>query len=153
MLFCDDFICPSMSLLSIHWCIIHAEPGPGCCALSCIGERNGNPLQCSCLENPWDGGAWWAAVYGVAQSRTRLKWLSSSSSRLVMSIPVHVLIAIFMSSAVKHPFVFAYFQLDFLVLTGEFTEFFIYSRYGSFIRDAICKYFPQISTLSFHFSH
>ena len=45
-----------------------------------IGERNGNPLQCSCLENPRDGGAWLAAVYGVAQSRTRLKWLSSSSS-------------------------------------------------------------------------
>ena len=41
---------------------------------------NGNPLQCSCLENPRDGGAWWAAVYGVAQSRTQLKWLSSSSS-------------------------------------------------------------------------
>ena len=39
---------------------------------SCIGEGNGNPLQCSCLENPRDGGAWWAAVYGVAQSRTRL---------------------------------------------------------------------------------
>ena len=50
-------------------------------ALSCIGEGNGNPLQCSCLENPRDGGAWWAAVYGVAQSRTQLKWLSSSSSR------------------------------------------------------------------------
>ena len=48
-------------------------------SLSCIGEGNGNPLQCSCLENPRDGGAWWAAVYGVAQSRTRLKWLSSSS--------------------------------------------------------------------------
>ena len=48
--------------------------------LSCIGEGNGNPLQCSCLENPRDGGAWWAAVSGVAQSRTRLKWLSSSSS-------------------------------------------------------------------------
>ena len=46
-------------------------------SLSCIGERNGNPLQCSCLENPRDGGAWWAAVYGVAQSQTRLKWLSS----------------------------------------------------------------------------
>ena len=44
------------------------------------GEGNGNPLQCSCLENPRDGGAWWAGVYGVAQSRTRLKWLSSSSS-------------------------------------------------------------------------
>ena len=44
------------------------------------GEGNGNPLQCSCLENPRDGGAWWAAVYGVAQSRTRLKRLNSSSS-------------------------------------------------------------------------
>ena len=49
-------------------------------SLSCIGEGNGNPLQCSCLENPRDGEAWWAAVYGVAQSRTRLKRLSSSSS-------------------------------------------------------------------------
>ena len=47
--------------------------------LSCIGEGNGNPLQCSCLENPRDRGAWWAAVYGVAQSRTQLKQLSSSS--------------------------------------------------------------------------
>ena len=47
-------------------------------SLSCIGEGNGNPLQCSCLENPRDWGAWWAAVYGVAQSRTRLKRLSSS---------------------------------------------------------------------------
>ena len=49
-------------------------------SLSCIREGNGNPLQCSCLENPRDSGAWWAVVYGVAQSRTRLKWLSSSSS-------------------------------------------------------------------------
>ena len=49
-------------------------------SLSCTGEGNGNPLQCSWLEHPRDGGAWWAAVYGVAQSRTRLKWLSSSSS-------------------------------------------------------------------------
>ena len=48
-------------------------------SLSCIGEGNGNPLQCSCLENPRDGGAWWAAIYGVTQSRTQLKWLSSSS--------------------------------------------------------------------------
>jgi len=45
---------------------------------SCIGEGNGNPLQCSCLESPRDGGAWWAAVYGVAQSRKRLKRLSGS---------------------------------------------------------------------------
>ena len=49
-------------------------------SLSCIGQGNGNPLRCSCLENPRDGGAWWAAVSRVAQSRTRLKWLSSSSS-------------------------------------------------------------------------
>ena len=55
-------------------------------SLSCIEEGNGNPLQCSCLENPRDGGAWWAPVYGIAQSRTRLKWLSSSSSK---SIPIH----------------------------------------------------------------
>ena len=48
-------------------------------SLSYSGEGNGNPLQCSCLENPRDGGAWWADVYGVTQSRTRLKWLSSSS--------------------------------------------------------------------------
>ena len=49
-------------------------------SLSCIGEGNGNPLQCSCLENPRDGGAWWATVYAVTQSWTRLKRLSSSSS-------------------------------------------------------------------------
>ena len=47
---------------------------------SYLGEGNGNPLQCSCLENPRDGGAWWTAIYGVAQSRTRLKRLNSSPS-------------------------------------------------------------------------
>ena len=51
-------------------------------SLSCIGEGNGNPLQCSCLENPRDGEAWWADVYGVAQSWTWLEWLSSSSSKM-----------------------------------------------------------------------
>ena len=55
-------------------------------SLSCIGEGNGNPLQCSCLENPRDGGAWWAAVYGVAQSRTRLKRLSSSSTERFLEL-------------------------------------------------------------------
>ena len=49
-------------------------------SLSCIEEGNGNPLQCSCLENPRDGGAWWAAIYGVAQSLAGLKQLSSSSN-------------------------------------------------------------------------
>ena len=60
-------------------------------SLSCIGERNGNPLQCSCLENPRDGGAWWAAVYGVAQSRTWLKRLSSGSSsrtQCILNVPL-----------------------------------------------------------------
>ena len=52
-------------------------------SFSCIGEGNGNPLQCSCLENPRDRGAWWAAIYGAALSRTRLKRLSSSSSAMI----------------------------------------------------------------------
>ena len=54
-------------------------------SLSCVGEGNGNPLQYSCLENPRDVGAWWAAIYGVAQSQTRLKWLSPSSSSINIS--------------------------------------------------------------------
>ena len=58
-------------------------------SLSSIGEGNGNPLQCSCLESPRDGGAWWAAVYGVTQSWTWLKWLSSSSSPTKCKLFVH----------------------------------------------------------------
>ena len=57
-------------------------------SLSCIGEGNGNPLQCSYLENPRDGGAWWAAVSGVAQSRTRLERRSSSSSSSINQSPI-----------------------------------------------------------------
>ena len=59
------------------------------CSLSCIGEGNGNPLLCSCLENPRDQGAWWAAIYGVAQSRTRLKWLSGSNYIITVVIDVY----------------------------------------------------------------
>ena len=60
-------------------------------SLSCIGEGNGNPLQCSCLENPRDRGAWWAAIYGVTQSRTQLKQLSSSSSsRMWWALTVYI---------------------------------------------------------------
>ena len=55
-------------------------------SLSCIREGNGNPLQCSCLENPRGGGAWWAAVYGITQSRIWLKWLSSSNGVQVWSL-------------------------------------------------------------------
>ena len=60
---------------TIKWLPFHLS-------LSCIGEGNGNPLQCSCVENPRDGGAWWAAVYGVTHSWTRLKRLSSSSNNI-----------------------------------------------------------------------
>ena len=56
-------------------------------SLSCIGEENGNPLQCPCLENSRDHGAWWAAICGVAQSWIRLKQLSSSSSNHNYSVP------------------------------------------------------------------
>ena len=66
-------------------------------SLSCIGEGNGNPLQCSCLENPRDGGAWWAAVYGVTQSRTRLKRLSSSSSPFLICLLVSQFYSVFKS--------------------------------------------------------
>ena len=54
-------------------------------SLSWIAEGNGNPFRCSCLENPRDGGAWWAAVYGVTQSRTGLKWLSCSNHKWVLN--------------------------------------------------------------------
>ena len=63
-------------------------------SLSCTGEGNGNPPQCSCLENPRDGGAWWAAVCGVAESRTRLKRLSSSSSSSVSITWAHFLFCV-----------------------------------------------------------
>ena len=66
--------------------------------LLCIGEGNGNPLQCSCLENPRDGGAWWAAIYVVTQSQTRLKWLSSSSSAQLL----WQLISMFFCSSVHY---------------------------------------------------
>ena len=87
---------------SVHsplWSEEHSHSHPCCLhmterlhfhfSLSCIGEGNGNPLQCSCLENPRDGGAWWAAIYGVAQNQTRLKRLSSSSSiaQLIKNLP------------------------------------------------------------------
>ena len=61
-------------------------------SLSCIGGGNGNPLQCSCLENPRAGGAWWAAVYGAAQSQTQLKRLSSSSSN---SSTIHMCVCMY----------------------------------------------------------
>ena len=61
-------------------------------SLSCIGEGNGNPFQCSCLENPRDGGAWWVAIYGATQSWTQLKRLSSSSMSIGSVMPSNHLI-------------------------------------------------------------
>ena len=78
-------------------------------SVSCIGEGNGNPLQCSCLENPGDGGAWWAAICGVAQSRTRLKRPSSSSSSisLCMCVCTYICHTFVHSSVNEH---FSHFQ-------------------------------------------
>ena len=70
-------------------------------SLPCIGEGNGNPLQCSCLENSRDGGAWWAAVYGVAQSRTWLKWLSSSSKSAVRTSYITKYSALYLAQSLK----------------------------------------------------
>ena len=68
------------------------EPGglPSMGSHACVEEGNGNPLQYSCLENPRDGGAWWAAIYGVAQSRTRLKQLKLQQQQLqIRSVFLH----------------------------------------------------------------
>ena len=118
-------------------------------SLVCIGEGNGNPLQCSCLENPRDGGAWWAGVYGVAQSRTRLKWLSSSSSSdifanfLKMDCVLLILLVSFwwgrpwFSFYTKKIFKFFFFQLTFesfhfwtphLPSTSELSSFYLSTK-------------------------
>ena len=76
-------------------------------SLSCIGEGNGNPLQCSCLENPRDEGAWWAAIYGVAQSQTRLKQLSMLFSEVAVSLYVPTNTA--KVSLFSHTFFFTYY--------------------------------------------
>ena len=88
-----------------------------------IGEGNGNPLQCSCLENPRDWGAWWAAVSGVAQSRTQLKRLSSSSSNKLKN-KNHIFISIDAEKAfdkIQHPFMIKTLH-SFLSLTDWVSE-------------------------------
>ena len=98
--FLEEISSFSHAIVFLYLFVLIAKEGfiSPCCSLElCIqndisflfsfafGEGNGNPLQCSWLENPRDSGAWWAAVYGVAQSRTQLKWLSSSSSKAAYS--------------------------------------------------------------------
>ena len=80
-------------------------------SLSCIEEGNGNPLQCSCLENPRDDGAWWAAVYGVAESRTRLKRRSSTH----MHTYEYALISVFVQPSFQ--------LLFFFLIPGDFCLF------------------------------
>ena len=97
-------------------------------SLSCIGVGNGNPLQCSCLENPRDGGAWWAAVYGVAQSQTWLKRLSSSSSsRFISGLAILFYWSVFMPI----PYCFSYcsFVMCFETKTwGTFSFVLLFSK-------------------------
>ena len=78
-------------------------------SLACIGKGNGNLLQCSCLENPRDWGAWWAAIYAVAQSRTLLKWLSSSSNHITKLLRFQT------SRVLTTEFFFFFFFFNFLV--------------------------------------
>ena len=86
-------------------------------------RRKWQPLQCSCLENPRDGGAWWAAVYRVAQSRTRLKWLSSSSSRVYMLVPIPQFTPPLLCSLVTTSFLsLTHFTFDPILLSGTVTS-------------------------------
>ena len=82
-------------------------------------RRKWQPLQCSCLENPRDGGAWWAAVYGVAQSQTRLKWLSSSS-RVFPNFPVTSSLTHCLFRMLGHVDVFMNFPNFLLLLISNF---------------------------------
>ena len=77
--------CISLMICSSYLFLIDSVSADFMLLETCLGEGNGHPLQRSCLENPRDGGAWWAVVSGVTQSRTRLKWLSSSSKNLPIS--------------------------------------------------------------------
>ena len=102
-------------------------------SLSCIGEGNGSPLQCSCLENPRDGGAWWAAVYGVAQSWTRLKRRSSSSSRVCVHSKFLIYLCPTSLSILfgNHKFVFKVCESISVLLINSFVSLFL---------DSTCKW-------------
>ena len=130
-------------------------------SFSCIGEGNGNPLQCSCLENPKDGGAWWAAVYGVAQSRTRLKRLnsSSSSSRMISDTEyLFMYLCTFVdliwrkkSIQVHCPFLIGLFGFCFFFFAMKLYYFLLYFSYQLLIRYMVYRYFLPFYRLPFHF--
>ena len=115
-------------------------------SLSCIGEGNGNPLWYSCLENPRDGGAWWAAVYGITQSRTRLKWLSSSSSsRFTFSQGTCAIsFSLFFLFKTKSTAIFLRYNLHTIKLTilkCTIQWFWVYSQRWAHCHDLIPRYF------------
>ena len=99
-------------------------------SLSCIGEGNGNPLQCSCLENPRGGEAWWAAVYGVAQSRKRLKRLSSSSSPFITTVIIDMVGLSLLSCCLLSTYAI-YSKFFFLLFLASFE---IFDYFKSFYR-------------------
>ena len=116
-------------------------------SLSCIGEENGNPLQCSCLENPRGGRAWWAAICGVAQSRTRLKWLSKQAIMLQwIWEPIYIFKLVFSFSSDKCPKV--------ELLDHVIALFLIFHRTSiSFSIVLTPIYIPTNSEQAFPFSH
>ena len=112
---------PSLQVITEHWAELPVlyYTFPLAIYFACgnvyVGEGNGNPLQYSCLENPRDGGAWGAAVYGIVQSRTRLKWLSSSSSSNVyVSIPISRFIPPFSLPCFSSTYLFSIYSFPFL---------------------------------------
>ena len=103
-------------------------------SLSCIGGGNGNPLQCSCLENPRDGEAWWAAVYRVARSRTRLKRLSNSSSS-IPSFPYINILPHYLSFPSGTPLIHTLFLL---IVSHWFLHSFSFFCFSDCIISMIC---------------
>ena len=119
-------------------------------SLSCIGEGNGNPLQCSCLENPRDGGAWWVAVCGVTQSQTWLMWLSSSRTgacQAYLSISNSQSLLKFMSITLVMPFNHLILCCPCLLLPSIFSSSRVFSN-----ESVLCIMWPNYWNFSFSIS-
>ena len=109
-------------------------------SLLCIGEGDGNPLQCSCLENPGDGRAWWAAISGVAQIQTRLGRLSSSSSKdsmLLKFYHIYIYISFMVNLKILYTFSKKYLE-SVLVQNYSHTHTYCYSVLGTFLSILSC---------------
>ena len=115
-------------------------------SLSCIGEGNGNLLQCSCLENPRDGGAWWATICGVAQSWTRLNWLSSSSMFPWVSLSPLLLSTALIFCSFYHVLGLDYPDAVVMCCSGSTEPWTVLSWAGQVERTVLLTQFP-----SFHF--